>query len=137
MVLGVLPSLEEAQMAMPEEAQQAVASAMEQIGGCETLPEMVQTMQRMIASGRYSGTEGLTQGLSVGIQILRDGEKTVYRPRVLFSLKRLVQQDLRGAIGGAVAGAIVGGPVGAAAGAGIGAAGSSASDAVGQITGWW
>jgi hypothetical protein len=137
MVLNVLPSVEEAQGVMPEEAQQAVLDAMEQIGDCETLPQMVETMQSMIESGRYSGIDGLTQGLSAGIQILRDGEKTVYRPRALFSLKRMVQQDLRGAIGGAIGGAIVGGPPGAGVGAAAGAAGSSASDAIGQLTGWW
>jgi hypothetical protein len=136
-VLDVLPSVEEAQSRMSQDMQQAMAEALEQIEECATLSEMTEAMEGMIDSGRYDAYAGLPQGLAAGIRILRDGERTIYRPRVLFNLKRMLQQDLKGAIGGAIGGAIVGGPPGAGLGALAGAAGSSGSDAVGQITGWW
>jgi hypothetical protein len=62
-----------------------------------------------------------------------------------WSWKQMARADLKGvidgAIGGAIGGALAGGLAGAASGALAGAAGygvaSSASNAIGQLTGWW
>jgi hypothetical protein len=137
MVLDMLRLLQHAQPLIPEEMQEVMSEIREEIAVCEGPSEAVETLQGMIASGRYRAYEGLPEGLTAGIDILRDGEKTVYTPRCLFNLKRMIQQDLAGAIAGAIAGGVVAGPPGAAVGALAGAAGSSASDAIGQLTGWW
>jgi hypothetical protein len=137
MVLGFLASVMEAQESLPSETREALTEVFARIEEAQTLTEKIDVMQSMVESGSYDGPAGLPRGLETGISILRDGERTIYRPRALFNLKAMVQQDLEGAIAGAIGGMIVAGPPGAGVGAVAGAVGSSASNAVGQLTGWW
>jgi len=137
LVLDILPRVERAQQRAPEDTRQAIADILDQLEEHGTVAANIEALQSMIDSGRYEIYEGLPQGLAAGIKILRDGERTIYAPRSLFNLKRMLRQDLAGAIGGAIGGAIVGGPAGAGVGSVAGSAGASGADAIGQLTGWW
>lgn len=137
LVVNELARLERAQCEIPDETLQAMGEVLDRIDACPTVADKAEALQGMIESGRYDGYAGLSQGMATGTAILLDGEKTIYRPRVLLNLKRLVQQDVAGAIAGAITGGIVAGPPGAGVGALAGAAGASGSDLVGQLTGWW
>lgn len=137
LVLDWLNRLEQAQGRIPGETLEAMSDVMEQLEAYPSLTEKTEALQHMIDSGQYDIYEGLTQGMAAGIAILRDGEKTIYRPRTLINFKRLVEHDAEGAIAGAIGGLIVAGPPGAGVGAVAGAAGASGSDLFGQLTGWW
>ena len=137
LVLDVLARLEQAQGRIPNETLQAMSEVLDRVDAYPTITEKAEVLQHMIDSGQYDAYPGLAQGMTTGIKILRDGEKTIYAPRCLFNLKRLAHQDLAGTIGGAIGGAIIGGLAGAGLGALAGAAGASGSDIVGQLTGWW
>ena len=137
LVLDELVRLEQVQDQIPDETREAVSDVMDRLEAHPSIADKIEALQQMIESGQYDEYEGMSQGMATGIAILRDGEKTIYRPRCLLNLKRLAQHDVQGAIAGAIGGLIVAGPPGAAVGAAVGAAGSSGSDLVGQLTGWW
>jgi hypothetical protein len=137
LVLDILPRVERAQEQAPEETRQALSDILDRLDAYGTVTGKIEALQSMVDSGQYEAHEGIPQGLVAGIKILRDGERTIYAPRSLFNLKRMIHQDLAGAIGGAIGGAIVGGLPGAGVGALAGSAGASGADAVGQLTGWW
>jgi hypothetical protein len=137
MVLHILADLEEAEGLVPDGTRRVVVDVLDRLEAYPSVPEKVDALQQMIDSGQYEVYDGLPEGLAAGIEILRDGEKTVYAPRCLLNLKRMLRQDLAGAIGGAIGGAIVGAAPGAGVGALAGSAGASGADAIGQLTGWW
>ena len=137
LALSWLDRLEQAQDRVPDETLEAISDVMNQLEAYSSLPEKMEALQLMIDSGQYDLYEGLPQGMAASIEILRDGEKTIYAPRCLLNLKRLIEHDAEGAIAGAIGGLIVAGPPGAGLGAVAGAAGASGSDLVGQLTGWW
>ncbi len=137
LVLDELARLEQARDQIPNETLQAMSEVLDRVDAYPTITEKAEVLQHMIDSGQYDAHAGLSQGMATGIEILRDGEKTIYAPRCLINLTRLAQQDLAGTIGGAIGGGIIGGLPGAGLGALAGAAGASGSDIVGQLTGWW
>jgi hypothetical protein len=137
LVVDELARLEQTRDQIPDETQQAMSDLLERLDAYPTITDKTEALQHMIDSGQYDAYEGLPQGMATGIKILRDGEKTIYSPRCLLNLKRLLQHDVEGAIAGAIGGLIVAGPPGAGLGAVAGAAGASGSDLVGQLTGWW
>jgi hypothetical protein len=137
LVLDALADLEQVQSRIPDDARHAVSDVLDRLEAYPTVTGKIEALQNMVDSGQYETVEGLPEGLVAGIEILRDGQKSIYAPRCFFNLKRMLQQDLAGAIAGAIAGGIVGGPPGAGLGALAGSAGASGSDAVGQLTGWW
>lgn len=62
------------------EVQEAVKEIMENIELCNTVPEMIQTLQYAIDSHQYDMYEGFPEGLEVAIQLLQDGEETIFNP---------------------------------------------------------
>ena len=137
LVITELARLEQARCEIPDGTLQAMDEVLDRVEACPTVVEKAHALQDMIESGRYDAYGGLIQGMATGSAILRDGEKTIYRPRALINFKRLIQQDVGGAIEGAIVGGIIAGPPGAGVGAVAGAAGASGSDLIGQLSGWW
>ncbi len=108
-------------------ATEDILAAIDECGSPQQMAEVLEEMEE-----RYSQYPELTAGIRVAIGIVEDGAASIYAPLATrglgFSWKRLVREDVEGAITGAITGGWLGALVGAVV--------SSALDLFCQVTGW-
>lgn len=148
-ILDLLPELEEWLAEIPDETWQAIEEIMSDVEELGTVPATIDVLQEAIDSDQYDGYEWLPEALEFGIDLLDDGEDTIYNPGwapyaeeplVGFNVSRLWKEDLEGCIAGAVGCALAGiAPYdyGVKIGGVVGAVDSSIADLIGQLTDWW
>jgi hypothetical protein len=147
-VLRLLPLIEADKQKIPPTVRAAMQQVLDEVLRQPTVPAMLMTLRRLLASRQYAALPALATAIQVGIDVLEDGLPTIYSPDDLFykrarstaaprlfeadveieastgvakaDLEGVVEGAVGGALGGAVTGAFIGG-VGAAPGAVTGA----------------
>jgi hypothetical protein len=148
-ILDLLPELEDWLAEIPDETWQAIDEIMGNVTALQTVDATTDALQSLIDSGKYDDYEYLTDALEFGINLLDDGENTIYNPTwdpyadeplVGFNASQLMKAALEGGIAGAVGAALAeAAPAAYVIGIGgcIGAVDSSIADIISQLAGYW
>jgi hypothetical protein len=148
-ILDLLPSLDGWRAKVPAETLQAIDAIMSDVEEAGNVTATIGVLQDAVDSGDYDGYEWLPEALDFGIDLLDDGEATIFNPGwspyeqtpfVGFNVSQLWRASLEGCLTGAV-GCALGDDVpdqyAVRIGGVIGAVDSSTADLISQLSDWW
>ena len=148
-ILDLLPTLEDWLSEIPDETWQAIDVIMGNVTELHTVDATTDALQDAIDSGEYDDYDWLPEALQFGIDLLDDGEDTVYNPGwapylgdpyVSFNVSQMMRAALEGGIAGAVGAALADyAPAQYVIGIGgcLGAVNSLIADMISQLSGHW
>jgi hypothetical protein len=148
-ILDLLPSLDGWRDDVPNGTLQAIDTVMSYVEEAGNVTAAVGVLQDAVDSGEYDSYEWLPEALDFGIDLLDDGEATIFNPGwspyeqapfVGFNVSQLWKASLQGCLTGAV-GCALGNDVpdqyAVAIGGVVGAVDSSIANLISQLSGWW
>lgn len=148
-ILDFLPELDGWLAEIPGETLLAIDEIMGNVTELETVSNATDFLQEAIASGDYDAYEWLPEALGFGIDLLKDGNLTIYNPAWPpyelspfegFNVSQMWKEGLQGGIEGAVGCALAGiasSDWGVKIGGVVGTVDSSIADIISQLSGWW
>ena len=150
-ILDLLPELEGWLSEIPDETWQAIDEIMGNVGELQTVTDTINFLQDAVDSGNYSGHEYLPEALEFGIDLLEDGEDTIYNPEwdtyadepflsFSFNASQMMKEALGGGLSGAVGAALTEAAFAQYAigiGGCVGAVDSLIADMISQLPGCW
>jgi hypothetical protein len=148
-ILDLLPSLDGWRDDVPNGTLQAIDTVMSYVEEAGNVTAAIGVLQDAADSGEYDSYEWFPEALDFGIDLLDDGEDTIYNPAwypyeevafVGFNVSQLWKAGLEGALTGAV-GCALGNDVpdqyAVAIGGVVGAVDSSIANLISQLSDWW
>jgi hypothetical protein len=148
-IVNLLPQLDGWRGSVPSETSQAIDEIMNGVSGFANVTATAGFLQDAIDSGDYDSDEWLEDALDFGIDLLNDGEDTIYNPGwapyeqtlfASFNVSQFRRAGLEGCLMGAV-GCALGDDVpdeyAVRIGGVVGAVDSSIADLISQLSDWW